>query len=320
MPRRSKEETFRIISAALAIIEEAGATPLAELAQRVGVGRDALYEMLEPVLFHEFRGTDGDMVRKADAFLLDDDDCLRIDSDNWLRSLASQPPDFDTALRLFVAGTVFRSLSSGASPYLDRALGKLEQTIAADVVVAVDSPEFLSVAQQANSRGRTLEIRYVNDRGEVGDRTIEPWLVFNNWGRWYVHGGDLGDSRAKWFRVDRIVSAQLGPDAFEPPPDVEIPEWFDLGGEETVTLRMPADAVDALPTPRRIDALVRSRRRGRRRHRDGERPATTGALAGRRCRRRRWLSSRRSTWPSGTSTRARLLAAYDGVEEQTTLR
>ena len=60
----------------------------------------------------------------------------------------------------------------------------------------------------------------------------------------------------KWFRVDRIVSAEPGAASFEPPPDTEIPEWFDLGGEETVTLRLPADAVDALPTPRRIESLT----------------------------------------------------------------
>ncbi len=147
-------------------------------------------------------------------------------------------------------------------------------------MVAIDSPPHLPVAKQANSLGRTLAIRYVNDRGEAGDRTIEPWLVFSNWGRWYVHGRDLGDGRAKWFRVDRIVSAELGTAQFDPPPDIEIPDWFDLGGEETVTLRLSADAVDALPTPRRIDALDRSRRRTRRRHGHRERPPTTRAAAG----------------------------------------
>ena len=134
---------------------------------------------------------------------------------------------------------------------------KLERTVAADVVVAIDAPPHLSVVERANSLGRTLHIRYVNDRGEARDRTIEPWLVFNNWGRWYVQGRDLDDAAsadAKWFRVDRIVTAELGTTEFTPPPDTEIPEWFDLGGEETVTLRLPADAVDALPTPRRIDA------------------------------------------------------------------
>ena len=177
--------------------------------------------------------------------------------DNWLRSLASAQPDFDTALRLFVAGTVYRSLSAAPAPNLDKALTKLERTVAADVVVAIDAPPHLSVVERANSLGRTLHIRYVNDRGEARDRTIEPWLVFNNWGRWYVQGRDLDDvasADAKWFRVDRIVTAELGTTEFTPPPDTEIPEWFDLGGEETVTLRLPADAVDALPTPRRIDA------------------------------------------------------------------
>ncbi len=256
MPHRSKEETFAIISRALGALEESGRPVLlADLATRVGVDRDTLYEMLEPVLYHEFPTVGGDIISKVDAFLLDEDDRLRITDENWLRSLASEQPAFDTALRLFVAGTVFRSLSAQPAPRLDAALGKLEQTLAADVVVAIDSPPFLAVVQTANSLGRTLEIRYVNDRGDATDRTIEPWLVFSNWGRWYVRGRDVAAGEAKWFRVDRIASAELGSDHFEPPPDIEIPEWFDIGGEETVTLRLSEGLVDALPTPCTIGAV-----------------------------------------------------------------
>ena len=255
MPRRSKEETFRIISAALAIAEETGEMPLARVAELVGVSRDALYEMLEPVLYHEFQTTDGELVSKVNAFLLDEHDCIRVTEDNWLRSLASTAPDFEIALRLFVAGTVYRSLSSAPAPNLERVLRKLEQTVAADIVVAIDSPPQLETVQRAHTLLRTLHIRYVNDRGEAGDRPTEPWLVFSNWGRWSVQARDLGDGATKWFRVDRIVSAELGTAHFDPPPPTGIPDWFDLGSEETVTLRLPAEAVDNLPTPRRIDAL-----------------------------------------------------------------
>ncbi len=319
MPRRSKEETFRIISVALAIVEEAGAVPLGDVAARVGVSRAVLYEMLEPVLYHEFATTDGDLVSKADAFLLDEDDCLRVTEDNWLRSLAAEPPAFDTALRLFVAGTVYRSLSSAASPNLERALRKLEQTIAADVIVAIDSPPLLPVVETANRAERTLLIRYVGDRGEARDRTIEPWLVFSNWGRWYVHGRDLADGIAKWFRVDRIASAELGPDHFAPPPDVPIPDWFDIGGEETVTVRLPTEAVDTLPTPRRIDAL----------HEYGDGLVEATITVNGRQRLERLLvvlpADAEIVGPVECRTlrrdhAARLLAKYDAIEEQTTLR
>src|SRR5437899_1405517 len=84
----------------------------------------------------------------------------------------------------------------------------------------------LGIVERASRQRRTLDIRYVNDRGEARDRTIEPWFVFSNWGRWYVQGRDIGDVAAKWFRVDRIVSAELGASQFEPPPDTEIPDWF----------------------------------------------------------------------------------------------
>ena len=42
------------------------------------------------------------------------------------------------------------------------------------LIVAIDAPPHLSVVERANRLGRTLHIRYVNDRGEVRDRTPTP--------------------------------------------------------------------------------------------------------------------------------------------------
>jgi hypothetical protein len=48
--------------------------------------------------------------------------------------------------------------------------------------------------------------------------------------------------------------AHLGVVEFDPPPDAEIPDWFDLTRHELqVTLRMRPEQIDALPRASRID-------------------------------------------------------------------
>jgi len=51
-----------------------------------------------------------------------------------------------------------------------------------------------------------------------------------------------------------MVDASLGRVAFDPPPDAEIPEWFDLAEfERTVTLRLTREQLAALPRPHRVE-------------------------------------------------------------------
>jgi predicted DNA-binding transcriptional regulator YafY len=55
------------------------------------------------------------------------------------------------------------------------------------------------------------------------------------------------------FRIDRMHDAHLGEVESEPPPDTEIPDWFDLREHELrVTLRMRPEQIDALPRTSRI--------------------------------------------------------------------
>jgi predicted DNA-binding transcriptional regulator YafY len=211
--------------------------------------------MLEPVLYYEFRTYEG-IVGKAAAFLVDEHDWLTVDHEHWLRDLAATPPGPETALRLLVAGTVVKSVALGPTPALDSALRKLEREVAADVVVALDSPECLPVVEDAYRNCRTLRCRYVNDRGDARDREIEPWFVFSNWGRWYVHGRDVAEDAAKWFRIDRMSSATLGVGTFEPLETVAVPELFNLSGEErAVRIRIDQTDLDGLPTPRNVENL-----------------------------------------------------------------
>jgi predicted DNA-binding transcriptional regulator YafY len=210
------------------------------------------------VLYLEFRtGTDA-IVSEERAFLLTEDGRLMVEQEHWLRDLASEAPDPDTALRLLVAGLAFQSVATRPTPDLDRALTKLRAVVAAQLRVSVERPPCLPAAQEAWRDGRSLRFRYLSDGAEVAtDREAVPHRVYCKWGHWYFQGRELDDAGAKSFRVDRMLNAAPGDVASDPPTDADIPDWFDLREyERTVTLRLAPAQLDALPRPHRVERIV----------------------------------------------------------------
>jgi predicted DNA-binding transcriptional regulator YafY len=255
MPAVSKQQHFEVLRTVLALAEERGSVPLADAAVAAGVSVDALRALLDPVLYLEFPATNT-WVSEVGSFLLTSDDVLAVQADgHWLRDLEAAPPDPDTALRLLLAGLAMQSVASEPTPGLDRALTKLRQVLSAELRIGVDRPAQLGVAQAAWRDGVSLRFRYVAEGADVvSEREAVPYRVFCKWGHWYFQGRELDEPEPKQFRVDRMVDAQLGEVTFDPPPDAEIPEWFDLAEfERTVTLRLTREQLAALPRPHRVE-------------------------------------------------------------------
>ena len=221
----------------------------------VDVDADTLHTLLEPVLYLEFRTGTDEIVSEEGAFLLTEDGRLMVEQEHWLRDLASEAPDPDTALRLLVAGLAFQSVATRPTPDLDRALTKLRAVVAARLRVSVERPPCLPAAQEAWREGRSLRFRYLPDAAEVAtEREAVPHRVYCKWGHWYFQGREPGETEAKNFRVDRMLNAELGDVASDPPTDTDIPDWFDLREyERTITLRLAAAQLNALPRPHRVE-------------------------------------------------------------------
>lgn len=254
MPPIGASRQFEIVTAVLALAEERGAIPLAEAAAIVGVPVVALRELLDPVLYLEFRDASGDLIMLTNAFLLDEHDVLQVDTGHWLRDWDAAAPSRDAALRLLVAATVYQAAGDVHSPALDRALEKLRQLVAIEMVLPVDRPPCLEPALHALREGRSLRFRYVKWKDDVAtDREVLPWDVFGLWGHWYVYGPEVGTERAKQWRVDRMDAAEMGTVAFDAPSEVTRPEWFDLSAERRrVTVRVPVALLAALPQPHTV--------------------------------------------------------------------
>jgi predicted DNA-binding transcriptional regulator YafY len=258
MPVLGKERHFEILRQVLARAEERRAIPLDDAAGAVGVSAEQLKDLLDPVLFLAFRTGLGDLIEQSRAFLLTEDDEIVVDEHHWLRDLAAEPPSPDVALRLLVAGITMQSFATRGTPDLDTAVDKLTKIVGAHLDVSVPTPPALEAARDWWTRGRSLRFRYVRDIDDVAsDREAVPYRVFCKWSHWYFQGRELGtddlDAEPKVFRIDRMHDAHLGVVEFDPPPDAEIPDWFDLTRHELqVTLRMRPEQVDALPRASRV--------------------------------------------------------------------
>lgn len=137
----------------------------------------------------------------------------------------------------------------------------------------------LAACRRAVAEGRTVRLRYWNgSRGDVQDRSLVPKRLVQHTGRWYLVGEDVGKEGERRFRVDRVLSVEVGelvgargqperdrtlaaPHHFSPPPSApratirvepsDVPAWStalvgvesvpDQGGGVFLTLPMPTE-------------------------------------------------------------------------------
>ena len=130
--------------------------------------------------------------------------------------------------------------SAGASPQATSALRKLVRALpatfradaeAAAAAIVVDPAawgdrgedgrtELVGVLQTAIAQRSTVQLTYVDRRRRGSTSTIEPWGLADKDGVWYLLAGTEHGRRT--FRVDRIVDAEVTPDHFERPTDLEL--------------------------------------------------------------------------------------------------
>lgn len=258
MPPVPASRKFEIVTQALALAEERGFVALSDAATEIGVTVDQLRELLEPVLYLEFPDGQGEVIGHTHEFVLDEDDVLQLEAGhtNWLRDLVATAPSNEGLLRLYIAATVFQATSPRPSVDLDRALAKLRQAIAMEMVIPVDRPRATEVADQARTAHRSLRFRYVKWKSTVAeDREILPYDIYSDWGHWYAWGPkvDDPDAVARTWRIDRMHDPVLGDRTFDPPLDLPPRGWFDLSEHtRTVTVVVPETRLPALPRPHTV--------------------------------------------------------------------
>jgi proteasome accessory factor C len=97
-----------------------------------------------------------------------------------------------------------------------------------------DDTEIAAVIAQAISGRRLLRFEYYKENeDEFSTRTLEPYQLVNGREGWYVAGYDPRREDVRHFRLDRIKSATVIDETFEPRPDVdtqaEVDGWLRTG-------------------------------------------------------------------------------------------
>jgi len=250
----NKARRFEVLRVALGLVEEQGSVPLAECAAAAGVDPATMRDVLAAALFVDYYDASGHLVSEAGAFLLDEHDVVSLQAGHWLRDLAASPPPPDDALRLLLAGLAMQAVVEHPTPALDAAVVKLRGVVACDLRLGVARPPALATVHAAIEAHRSLRVRYLREGADApSERELLPHKVWSRWGHWYLTARDVYETEVKQFRVDRMLDAVVGETPFDPPAEVELPEWFDLAAHErTVRVRLRADALESLPAPHRL--------------------------------------------------------------------
>jgi proteasome accessory factor C len=110
---------------------------------------------------------------------------------------------------------------------LASAVSKLEMVLGAggeealEVELGAASAEVLRTFQRAGSEHRKVGVDYYSfGRDEVGERVVRPWRLFSSGGHWYLLAWCEKVADKRLFRVDRVRSATLLDEQFEPPEDL----------------------------------------------------------------------------------------------------
>ena len=89
---------------------------------------------------------------------------------------------------------------------------------ALDVELGAASAEVLRTFQLAGSEQRKVLVDYYSfGRDEVGERVVQPWRLFSSGGHWYLLAWCEKVADKRLFRVDRVRSATLLDEQFDPP-------------------------------------------------------------------------------------------------------
>jgi proteasome accessory factor C len=133
----------------------------------------------------------------------------------------------DEGLALVVAGL---ALDPDPEEPLARGLAKIASVLGIDPADAVDvelgpvDTSVLDVLREAVGVGRQVRIEHYGEARDAAlERVVDPWLVTNQAGMWYLVGHDHVRDASRSFRVDRILAAEvLDAEARPAPGPVEV--------------------------------------------------------------------------------------------------
>lgn len=218
-----------------------------ELSQRFGVDKRDLIDDLNLVFLCGLPGYGpGDLIE-----VTVEQDRVYVDMADYFASpLRITPAE---ALALYAAGAAIAALPDmDAADALRRGLEKLGRALlngderqASGIQVELEGGqvEHLKPLQRALNEGKQIRLEYFSaSRGELTERTVDPWGLVAALGRWYVVGWDHLSNDERMFRTDRIKRAEVKDSSATVPEDFDPAKykraWRESSDEDIVSFEI----------------------------------------------------------------------------------
>jgi proteasome accessory factor BC len=227
-------ERFGLLQALLAYLLDAcgedssAVIPAADLLERFNLPDESLDEHLQLLNLVNFGG--GCYAVYAELH----GDQIHVDKELFGDTFRSPPrltPLEARAIRLALE-FVGPMIAADAHTPLDRVRRKLEETfgqvdLSQTAEPQVDRAEerLVGTLSEGIRQRRLVEIEYQKEEEEtLSTRVVEPYVLERRVPHWYVHTWDHGPDAQRSFRLDRMRSARLQREKFDPRPEFEIKE------------------------------------------------------------------------------------------------
>ena len=219
-------ERFGVLQALLAQLlaacgeERSAVLDAAELAARFSIPLEELQDHLSLLNLVNFGGG------CYAVYAVHDGDVVRVDKELY-GDVFRRPPKLTPlearAIRLAI-DYVGPTIAAEAHTPLARVRRKLEETFGRFDLAATPEPRdasdeetLVKVLSEATEKRRVVELEYLKEGEESPSlRRVEPYTIERELPVWRVHTWDLTVDAARTFRLDRMRSARLTSDRFEP--------------------------------------------------------------------------------------------------------
>ncbi|MGJ9412332.1 helix-turn-helix transcriptional regulator [Aeromicrobium sp. CF4.19] len=209
---RSGQQVLRML-ALVPYLQGKEGVPVADVAREFGVRPRQIRDDLRLLMYTGVGEYAGELI-DFDLGALDEDDVVYIrDAEFMQRPLRLSSRE---GIALIVALRTLRTSAVGAQlPIIDSALAKLEGAVGGEVVAPVDvhldedDPQIRETLVDAVAARRRLRIEYVTaSRDERSTREVDPRRVFTEQGHRYLEAWCLRAEDLRFFRLDRMLSAE----------------------------------------------------------------------------------------------------------------
>lgn len=211
----SRDQVIRML-ALVPYLQGRDGIPVKEVAAEFGVSAKQIRDDLRLLMYVGPGQLPGELI-DFDLGALEHDGVIHIrDAEFMTRPLRLNARE---AVALIVALRTLRASTSGAqTSVIDGALSKLESAMGQDVTAAVDvhvdrvDPQIHTAVEQAVTHGKRLAISYATaSRDDRTDRQVDPRRLFTSQGRLYLEAWCLTAQDLRFFRLDRMLTAEVTP-------------------------------------------------------------------------------------------------------------